>query len=334
MRISCPNCDAQYEVDDAVIPEAGRDVQCSNCGQTWFQPGAPATTPPPATSAAPEPAPSDDHAEPQQDIAQDDHPAQAADAVQDDQTPQPDEAPEEPAPSPAPADAPEAEAASEPEPAAEEEPVAEPEAELVAEAPEAEEDDDAPEQSLRRRGLDAAVADVLREEAEREARAREAEAQGGTIESQPNLGLESQDAADGSELRERIARLRGVAPDAFGDGEAEPRRDLLPDVEEINSTLAGEAQPEGETQHTADETVSVQRERRNFGRGFGRILLVAAALVAVYNTAPDIAQRFPAAEPFMNAYVADGDAVRVGIYRAVSAATDGLNGLLNSQGDP
>ena len=161
MRISCPNCDAQYEVDDAVIPEAGRDVQCSNCGQTWFQPGAPATTPPPATSAAPEPAPSDDHAEPQQDIAQDDHPAQAADAVQDDQTPQPDEAPEEPAPSPAPADAPEAEAASEPEPAAEEEPVAEPEAELVAEAPEAEEDDDAPEQSLRRRGLDAAVADVL-----------------------------------------------------------------------------------------------------------------------------------------------------------------------------
>lgn len=37
MRLICPNCGAQYEVPDEVIPEAGRDVQCSNCGQTWFQ---------------------------------------------------------------------------------------------------------------------------------------------------------------------------------------------------------------------------------------------------------------------------------------------------------
>lgn len=37
MRLTCPNCDAQYEVPEEVIPTAGRDVQCSNCGQTWFQ---------------------------------------------------------------------------------------------------------------------------------------------------------------------------------------------------------------------------------------------------------------------------------------------------------
>ncbi|MEO0381180.1 MAG: MJ0042-type zinc finger domain-containing protein, partial [Pseudomonadota bacterium] len=37
MRLNCPNCDAQYEVVDDVIPVEGRDVQCSNCGQTWFQ---------------------------------------------------------------------------------------------------------------------------------------------------------------------------------------------------------------------------------------------------------------------------------------------------------
>ncbi|WP_201723338.1 zinc-ribbon domain-containing protein, partial [Sulfitobacter sp. HI0076] len=37
MRLICPNCDAQYEVPDEVMPVAGRDVQCSNCGQTWFQ---------------------------------------------------------------------------------------------------------------------------------------------------------------------------------------------------------------------------------------------------------------------------------------------------------
>lgn len=37
MRLVCPNCDAEYEVDAAVIPESGRDVQCSNCGHAWFQ---------------------------------------------------------------------------------------------------------------------------------------------------------------------------------------------------------------------------------------------------------------------------------------------------------
>lgn len=37
MRLTCPNCSAQYEVPDEVIPEEGRDVQCSNCENTWFQ---------------------------------------------------------------------------------------------------------------------------------------------------------------------------------------------------------------------------------------------------------------------------------------------------------
>lgn len=37
MRLICPDCGAQYEVDDALIPEDGRDVQCSNCGAGWFQ---------------------------------------------------------------------------------------------------------------------------------------------------------------------------------------------------------------------------------------------------------------------------------------------------------
>ena len=37
MRLTCPNCGAEYEVPDEVIPTSGRDVQCSNCGDTWFQ---------------------------------------------------------------------------------------------------------------------------------------------------------------------------------------------------------------------------------------------------------------------------------------------------------
>ena len=38
MRLTCPNCDAQYEIEASLIPPTGRDVQCSNCGKTWFQP--------------------------------------------------------------------------------------------------------------------------------------------------------------------------------------------------------------------------------------------------------------------------------------------------------
>jgi predicted Zn finger-like uncharacterized protein len=37
MRLICPNCDAEYEVDASAIPDTGRDVQCSNCGHAWFQ---------------------------------------------------------------------------------------------------------------------------------------------------------------------------------------------------------------------------------------------------------------------------------------------------------
>jgi predicted Zn finger-like uncharacterized protein len=53
MRLTCPNCGARYEVDDALIPPEGRDVQCSDCVTTWFQagrrtsmPDAPAARPP------------------------------------------------------------------------------------------------------------------------------------------------------------------------------------------------------------------------------------------------------------------------------------------------
>ncbi|KAG1649324.1 hypothetical protein GQR58_029136 [Nymphon striatum] len=40
MRLVCPNCDAEYQVDDSLIPAEGRDVQCSNCTTTWFQAAA------------------------------------------------------------------------------------------------------------------------------------------------------------------------------------------------------------------------------------------------------------------------------------------------------
>lgn len=59
MRIVCPSCNAQYEIDISLLPEEGREVQCSACGNIWFQEGTAArktrlATPTPAT---PQPAP-------------------------------------------------------------------------------------------------------------------------------------------------------------------------------------------------------------------------------------------------------------------------------------
>jgi len=120
MRLICPNCGAQYEVADDVIPENGRDVQCSNCGHTWFEsPGA--------SEAA--------------EMAAQNTPEQVPEPVEDTQ---PDPEPE-------------------PQPEPEPEPAPQP------------------------REIDPDVADILRQEAEYEQAARQAEAD--PIETQPEMDL-------------------------------------------------------------------------------------------------------------------------------------------------
>ncbi|NNU79647.1 hypothetical protein HMH01_04255 [Halovulum dunhuangense] len=37
MRLVCPSCGAQYEVDENLFPEEGREVQCSSCDELWVQ---------------------------------------------------------------------------------------------------------------------------------------------------------------------------------------------------------------------------------------------------------------------------------------------------------
>jgi predicted Zn finger-like uncharacterized protein len=43
MRLNCPNCGAEYEVSEGMIPPAGRHVQCTACHTRWFVRGAPGT---------------------------------------------------------------------------------------------------------------------------------------------------------------------------------------------------------------------------------------------------------------------------------------------------
>ena len=41
MRLTCPNCAADYDVPDGMIPSAGRHVQCTVCHTRWFAAGVP-----------------------------------------------------------------------------------------------------------------------------------------------------------------------------------------------------------------------------------------------------------------------------------------------------
>ena len=273
MRITCPNCGAQYEVPDEVIPAEGRDVQCSNCGDTWYQyhpDHEPAEAEqPPVAEPDPEFFASQDETEESYDY-------------DDDFDDEPSSVPQQPGD--------------------------EPEEDVEPEPSEAEEDEyeeePAPAVAARKRELDPAVANILREEAEYEARRRAAEG----LESQGELGLDSVPPAEGSrESRERMARLRGEVPDD-GTGRERTRSRLLPDVEEINSTLRtkGELTPK-----LVDEPEEEPVRRGGFARGFSLIVLLAAALVLIYVNAGRISEAAPSLAPALQSYVSLVDGARI-----------------------
>lgn len=260
MRLTCPNCDAQYEVPDEVIPASGRDVQCSNCGQTWYQQHP-------------------DHI-PDEIEEEDDHGLRDAPPAPDEEV-----APPPPPPAPPPAKAPE------------------------------------------RRQLDPAVADILRQEAEAEFEARKRK-DNETLESQPDLGLDVAEEPQRSDealrraedARRRMARMRGETP-----AKPEPaataavatgsRRELLPDIEEINSTLRSDNSPSGlsaETRESLGAGGGVKKNR-GFRRGFTTIVMIAAMLTLIYVFAPEIAEILPAAEPTLASYVAWVDDMRLAL---------------------
>ena len=36
MIIACPNCNKKFKIDEAQIPEKGRNLQCGSCNHIWF----------------------------------------------------------------------------------------------------------------------------------------------------------------------------------------------------------------------------------------------------------------------------------------------------------
>ena len=265
MRLICPNCGAQYEVADDVIPASGRDVQCSNCGHTWFEsPGAS------VAQEAGEPAP----------------------RIPD---PQP-----EPEPEPWP----------EPEP----EPQPEPVAEIEDDEPdEAEPDVVVQEKGPQRRELSPEISRILKEEAQREEAQRRAEA--ASIESQPDLGLDApvdREEQLAEEARRRMARMRGEPAPAIGaavTAQSGTRKELLPDIDEINSSLRSESERQIDS-HVPEPEPEVQR-RKGFRYGFSLMLVIATVLLLAYLYAPQIATRVPALSGLLETYVETADRLRI-----------------------
>ena len=173
-----------------------------------------------------------------------------------------------------------------------------------------------------KRELDPHVSELLREEAEFEAAARAAE-HGAPLESQPDLGLdavaEDEGARRAREARERMARMRGEPVPAqvavaTATAAAGSRRDLLPDIEEINSTLrsSGERRRPAEAADADLRGTAPRMERkgRGFRRSFLTVTLLAAIAIAAYVYGPRISAMVPAAEPAVAQYTAAVEGAR------------------------
>lgn len=292
MRLVCPNCGAQYEVPDEVIPSGGRDVQCSSCGHTWFQA----------------------------------HPDEDRELAAELDTPIPDEDWTPPAPTaPDPAQAPR----MQPE-----------------QAPNEEDESPPAAQPQPRRQLDPKVADLLREEAEQESRARAA-AQQPALESQPDLGLDEPEELDEAERRARearirMARIRGLpetderpAPPREDDAMAaaalaNSRRDLLPDIDEINSTLRSGSERRPSPVEEAERDERPARRKGGFKRGFLIALILFGLAAAAYIYAPQIRERVPQADPYLTQYVDKVDQGRAGLKQGIADLLAWLDSMASS----
>jgi len=161
--------------------------------------------------------------------------------------------------------------------------------------------------------MDPSITGILREEAEREAQLRAAENAG--MESQPDLGLDNAPGDETSrralQARDRMARMKGENPALLAAAESGSRRGLLPDIEEINSTLRSGGDPAVSPGGSTEQQHHPARHKSGFSRGFAIVVLLVLALVMIYANAPKIAEILPQADPYLSSYVALVDQARL-----------------------
>jgi hypothetical protein len=191
------------------------------------------------------------------------------------------------------------------------------------------EDAPAPTAIPARRTMDDDLLAVLREEAAREVQARKAE--GSALEVQPELGLAAikptprapltatRDDADDFEHEVRLNSM-DTMPDA--NAPRATRRDLLPDIEEINSSLratSDRAKPWDKGDPVLDHPkVSA------FKIGFLTVIFTAVIGVGVYVAAPKVSALWPQAAPLLSTYSAKVDDARLWLDQQMLDITQAL----------
>ena len=239
MRLICTECNAQYEIDAALLPDAGREVQCSSCGHVWFQ----EKTPKPVRQA----------------------PLQMPAAL-----------PKEPA------------------------------------LDETETDSEATMTAPPRK-VDEKVLEILREEAEFEARQRAREA--GTLETQQDLGLST--AAPWPSAVDRSAKK----PSPRDAPELTPRATpaVFPDIEDISASLEPIGNSRMGGRHAEfDLPTTVSERRRSFWNGLAIPVVLGVILLVPYLLAAEIVTAFPGIEPALTSYVAAVDEMRLRLSNMIS----------------
>jgi resuscitation-promoting factor RpfA len=172
--------------------------------------------------------------------------------------------------------------------------------------------------------VDESVLAILREEADREAKARAAEAQ--RPETPP--GSVAKSTASGKKKKPAAVPLDDepaaeTADDDIGLKSA-TRRDLLPDVEEINSTLRPSEVPV-----EADPTGAVMAAREpsgGFRTGFLTMMTIAIIGAVFYIAAPTLARLVPGLSDPLMAYVGMVDGLRLSLDGMMRSATVAING--------
>lgn len=291
MRLTCPSCGATYEIDVSLVPPGGRDVQCSNCGGTWFQEA-------PARQAE----------------------AVAADTAQD-------QAADIPAP-------PVTDRRRRPDEAVldvlrqEREHEARARASEGAAAPQPDAVPADPEANASRERARVAAAAAL-------ARSRNAGAPGATTEAvtAPEIEAETMDAvsralsdADSGPVLDDHPRDQGQS-DSVVDRRDASRRNLLPDIEEINSSLRPDERAAEQAASNAGVLISdedVAARSNGFRIGFSVVVLIVLAFLLLYIFAEPLGEAVPALAGFLDSYREWADGQRAALDGGADSLADWL----------
>jgi hypothetical protein len=93
------------------------------------------------------------------------------------------------------------------------------------------------------------------------------------------------------------------------------RRKLLPDIEEINSTLLSNSNVNTTVNENTDKALS----RSRFKRGFVYATITSLTALAIYVFTPQISLAVPQIEPYLTSYVEWVDELRIWLDRHLQA---------------